>query len=93
METRKKISIAKVEMERIMENRKLTKRGRKNRAFLEKKCRKISVAELVNYMEKNKMLLRKLKRGFCKKKTMEQSRVLNQQFQEDPGRVYVFMAC
>ena len=34
------------------------------------------------------MLLRKLKRGFCKKKTMEESRVLNRQFQEDPGRVY-----
>ena len=43
METRKKISIAKAEMERIKENRKLTKRGRKNRAFLEKECRKISV--------------------------------------------------
>ena len=29
------------------------------------------------------MLFRKLKRGFCK-----ESRVLNRQFQEDPGRVY-----
>ena len=48
-------------MERIKENQKLTKRGRKNRAFLEKECRKISVPELVSYMEKNKMLLRKLK--------------------------------
>ena len=31
METRKKISIAKAEMERIKVNRQLTKRGRKNR--------------------------------------------------------------
>ena len=85
METRKKISIAKAEMERIKENRKLTKRGPKNRAFLEKECRNILVSELVNYMEKNQMLLRKLKRGFCKIKTMEESRVLNRQFQEDPG--------
>ena len=88
MDTRRKISIAKEKMERIKENRKLTKRGRKNRAFLEKECRKISVAELVNYVEKNKMLVSKLKRGFRKKKTMEESRVLNRQFQEDPGRVY-----
>ena len=75
-------------MEKIKENRKLTKRGRKNRAFLEKECRKILVTELVNYMEKNKKLLRKMKRGFCKKKTMEEWRVLNRQFQEDTGRVY-----
>ena len=34
------------------------------------------------------MLFRKLKRGFCKKKTMQESRVLNRQFQKDPGRVY-----
>ena len=46
-------------MERIKENRKLTKRGRKNKAFLEKECRKISVAELVNYIEKIKTLFRK----------------------------------
>ena len=93
METRKKISIAKAEMERIKENRKLSKRGRKNRAFLEKECTKISVPELVSYMDKNKMLLRKLKRGFCKKKVMEESRVLNRQFQEDPGRVYDGFNC
>ena len=54
-------------MERIKKNRKLTKRGRKNKAFSEKECRKIWVAELVNYIEKIKMLFRKLKRGFCKK--------------------------
>ena len=39
------------------------------------------------------MLLRKLKRGFCKKKVMEESRVLNRQFQEDPGRVYDGFNC
>ena len=93
METRKKISIAKAEMERIKENRKLTKRGGKNRAFLEKECRKISLPELVSYMEKNKMLLRKLKRGSCNKKVMEESRVLNRQFQEAPGRVYDLFNC
>ena len=67
---KEKISIAKAEMERIKENRKLTKRGRKNRTFLEKECRKILVPELVSYMEKYKMLLRKLKRGSCKKKVI-----------------------
>ena len=88
IETRSKISIAKAEMERIRENRKLTKRGRKNREMLEKECRNLSVAELITYMEKYKSVLRKLKSGFIRRKKVEESGRLNRQFEIDPGRVY-----
>ena len=36
VEVRKKISIAQAELERIKENRKITKKGKRNRAVLEK---------------------------------------------------------
>ena len=88
IEARSKISIAKAEMERIRENRKLTKRGRKNREMLEKECRNLSVTELITYMEKYKSVLRKLKSGFIRRKKVEESRRFNRQFERDPGRVY-----
>ena len=65
---RKQLSIAKAEIERLKENRKITKKGRKNRCQLQKECKTISVAGLVSYMEKKKSELRKLKRGFDRKK-------------------------
>ena len=37
VEVRKKISIAQAELERIKENRKITKKGKRNRAVLEKR--------------------------------------------------------
>ena len=61
---RKKISIAKSELDRVTINGKLTKKGQRNRHMLKKECKDISAAELVSYMEKQKSLLRKLKRGF-----------------------------
>ena len=63
-EIRKKISIAKAEVERLQQNRKLTKRGKRNRAILRKECHTISMSSLVGYMERQKSLLRKLKKGF-----------------------------
>ena len=37
-ELRRKISFAKAEMERLQENRKTTKKGKKNRLELQKEC-------------------------------------------------------
>ena len=62
-ELRRKISIAKAEMERLQENRKITKEGKKNRLELQKECQSISAASLINYMEKTKSDLRKLKKA------------------------------
>ena len=63
-EMRKNISIAAVEIERLRANRKLTSKGKKNRAKLLKDCKSLLVADLVVYMEKEKSKLRKLKRNF-----------------------------
>ena len=46
MDLRKMISIAKAELERLRENEKLTKKGRKNRTLLLEEYRVISSAEL-----------------------------------------------
>ena len=56
-EIRKHISIAKVEVDCLKENRKLTKRGRRNRATLQKECCTLSIPSLVGYMEKKKSSL------------------------------------
>ena len=48
----------------------------------------ISAAELVDFMEKEKSKLRKLKRVDARRKKQEETRRLNKQFQQDPGRVY-----
>ena len=88
---RKKISIVKAEIDRLKENRKVTKKGRRNRVILQKECKVLSIASLVSYMEKQKFALRKLKRVFCRRKKNEEARVLNQQFKDDAGRVYANM--
>ena len=88
VEVRKKLSIATAELSRIKENRKLTKRGKKNRSLLQKECRSLSASSLVSYIEKQKSLLRKLKVIFGRKRRQEEAKVLNRQFKEDPGRVY-----
>ena len=49
---RKQLSFAKAEIERLKENRKITKKGRKKRSQLLRECKTISVAGLVSYMEK-----------------------------------------
>ena len=56
--------------------------------MLLKDCKIISAAELVNFMEKEKSNLRKLKRVDARRKKQEETRTLNTQFQQDPGRVY-----
>ena len=65
-EIRKNISIAaaEFEIERLRANRKLTSKGKKNRAKLLKNCKSLSVADLVVFVEKEKSRLRKLKRNF-----------------------------
>ena len=70
------ISIAAAE--RLRANRKLTSKGKKNRAKLLKNCKSLSVADLVVYMEKEKSKLRKLKRNFRRVKRLEEVRKLNQ---------------
>ena len=50
----------------------------------------IFIASLVNYMERQKCALRKLKRAFGRKKKNE-ARVINQQFKNNAGRVYANM--
>ena len=73
-ELRKKISIAKAELDRIHENRKMTKKGKKNRQQLLQECGTISTATLVGYMERTKCDLPKLKRTFDRRKKVEESR-------------------
>ena len=93
VETRRKIYITKAEWERLKENRKITKKGRKNRAISQEECKTISSAIIVNYnMEKKKSLLRKLKKGFCRRKKQEEARSLNRQFRQEPNRVYINVA-
>ena len=65
---RREKSIAKAELERIKANTKITKRGRKDRKFLERECNMISVKHLIEYMERTKSDLWKLKRRFYRKK-------------------------
>ena len=87
-EIRKNISIAAAEIERLRANRKLTSKGKKNRAKLLKNCKSLSVADLVVYMEKEKSKLRQLKRNFWRVKRLEEARKLNQKFYADPGSIY-----
>ena len=84
---KKQLSIARAEIERLKENRKIPKKGRINRSHLQKECKAVSVAGLISYMEKKMSELRKLKRGFDRKKKQEISRVINQQSLEECLRI------
>ena len=59
--------------------------------MLKEDCKYISAAELVSYMEKQKSLLRKLKRGFYRRQMHEEARRVNPQFKVDAGQVYANM--
>ena len=50
---------AKAEIERLKSNKKIKKKGKKNRLELLRECKTLSVAILVAYMEKQKSRLRK----------------------------------
>ena len=78
VEVRKKISITQAELERIKENRKITKKGKRNHAVLVKECKGVSAAKLVSFMEKQKAIFRKLKRkaGFLVVKRMKKLEAL-----------------
>ena len=62
-EITKNISIASAEVNRVKENRKLTKRGRKNRALLQEECKSLSATQLITYIEKQKFRLSIVSRG------------------------------
>ena len=79
------IYIAEGELERLRENRKITKKWIKNRNILKEECKTIAAFEHVNFMERKKSALRKLKKGFSKKKKQEESRIANRDFKLDPG--------
>ena len=85
---RRSISIAKAELERIKENRKITRKGRKNRKEVAEECKTISSSTLVNFMDKEKTRLRKLKKSFLRLKKEKEARELNKQFEMDTGKVY-----
>ena len=85
---RRSISIAKAELERIKENRKTIGKARKNRKELGEECKTISSSTLVNFMEKQKTMLRKLKKSFLRLKKEKEARELNKQFEMDTGKVY-----
>ena len=87
-EIRRKLSIAKAELDRIKKNGRITRKGRRNRKDLLKECTVISVEELVNFMEKETSRLRKLKRVYVREKKTEEARKINKAFQQDPRRVY-----
>ena len=82
------ISIAKAELERIKENRKITRKARKNRKELAEECKTISASTLVNFMEKQKTRLRKLKKSFLRLKKEKEAIELNKQFEMYTGKVY-----
>ena len=90
-EIRKMISIAKAELKRLKENRKITKKGRKNRNILKEECKTISAIEFVNFMERKESALRKLKKGFSRMKRQKESRIANHDFKLDPGQIYADM--
>ena len=54
LELRRRISIATAELDRIKKNKKITERGKRNKAMLEKECCKVSAASLVAYIERKK---------------------------------------
>ena len=85
------ISIAKAELERLRENRKITKKGIKNRNILKEECKTIAAFELVNFMERKKSTLNKPKKRFSRKQNQEESRIANRNFKLHPGQVYANM--
>ncbi|PFX34782.1 hypothetical protein AWC38_SpisGene342 [Stylophora pistillata] len=87
-EIRRKLSIAKAELDRVKKNGKITRKGGRNRKLSLQECKLISVEELVNLMEKEKSRLRKLKRAYAREKKTEEARKINKMFQQDPRRVY-----
>ena len=87
-ELQKRISIAKAEWEGLRGNKKVIKKGRKHRALLLEECKNISSSDFVNYMEKKKAQLRKLKACYIKGKKQGEARSLNRQFTQDARRVY-----
>ena len=85
---RQNISIAKAEIERMKANRKMSKKGKKNRENLLQELKNLSVAELISYMDREKSRLRKLKKGFSLSKKLEEAKQLNRKFQLDSMMVY-----
>ena len=57
-EIRKNISIAKAEMKKTKANQKLTNKGKKNRVKLMRNCKSLSIADLVDSIEREKSKLR-----------------------------------
>ena len=55
LEVRKNISIVDAELIRLKENRKITKKGKRNRAILEREYKGLSAVKLVSYMEKKNL--------------------------------------
>ena len=92
MELRKNISMAKAELERLRENRKLTKKAKRNRTLLSRERKLISAAELVSYMEKKNSQLRKLRTQRIREVRNDEARSLNQQFIQDTKQVYAKFA-
>ena len=82
------ISITTAELDRINKNKKITKRGKRNRAMLERECGKVSAASVMAYIAWKKSELRKAKGGFIRKQKQEKIRSLNSKFYVDPGSVY-----
>ena len=74
-EIRGKLSKAKAEIERLRSNKKI-KKGKKNRLELLRECKTLSVAILVACMEKQKSRLKKVKRGYWRRKKQEDARRL-----------------
>ena len=80
--------IATEELSRIKENRRLTKRGKKNHSLLQNECCSLSASSLVSYIKRQKSLHWKFKVSFGRKRRQEEAKVLNRQLKEYPGRVY-----
>lgn len=86
-EIRRKLSIAKAELDRVKKNGRIIRKGRRNRKLLLQECKVISINELVNLIEK-KSRIRKLKRAYAREKKNEEARKINKMFQRAPRRLY-----
>ena len=70
------IYIAEGELERLRENRKITKKWIKNRNILKEECKTIAAFEHVNFMERKKSTLKNQR-----KDSPESKRKKNQELQ------------
>ena len=85
---RKQISIATSELERIKRKGKTTKKGKKNRKYLQEQGVKISSTSLTNFIEGKKAEIRRTAKRRRWKDQQDRSRKWNRKFKAQPNVIY-----